>query len=149
MSPHPGVYAWVPGKPVPWARPRCVVRGKFPSFFEDKSVTAYRRAIADTLAVAMSDHPMMTGPLSASMTFTFEHPAAQWRKRTPLRRAWRPKRPDIDNLSKCVLDAAEGVVFEDDGAIVELNVRKMSCAQGDEPGLVVSFRTLEPLDAVG
>ena len=35
-----------------------------------------------------------------------------------------PKKPDIDNLSKIVLDSLNAVAFEDDNAVVKLKVEK-------------------------
>jgi Holliday junction resolvase RusA-like endonuclease len=33
-------------------------------------------------------------------------------------------KPDIDNVSKCILDALNGIAYEDDNQVVELNVIK-------------------------
>ena len=33
-------------------------------------------------------------------------------------------KPDVDNVSKCILDALNGIAYEDDNQVVELIVRK-------------------------
>jgi Holliday junction resolvase RusA-like endonuclease len=45
---------------------------------------------------------------------------------------------DLDNLSKAVLDALNGIVFEDDSQVVELHLFKYFCNMGQHvPGIVV------------
>lgn len=49
------------------------------------------------------------------------------------------KRPDLDNCVKSVLDACNGIVFADDGQVVQLLVRKFYHA---EPCVVVAARAV-------
>lgn len=45
---------------------------------------------------------------------------------------------DLDNLSKAVLDAMNGIVFEDDSLVVELHLFKFFCSMEQHvPGIVV------------
>ena len=45
-----------------------------------------------------------------------------------------PKKPDIDNLVKFVLDAANGVLFKDDSQVVRVLATKMYDDRGDFEG---------------
>ena len=40
------------------------------------------------------------------------------------------KRVDCDNLSKCVLDALNGIAWLDDAQVVDLHVQKVFCQKG-------------------
>lgn len=39
------------------------------------------------------------------------------------------KKPDIDNITKCVLDALNGIAYHDDSQIVRLTVEKFYAQQ--------------------
>ena len=56
--------------------------------------------------------------------------------------SWRTSKPDADNVAKSTLDAANGVVFEDDSQVVRLIVEKINGAQGEPPGVHLSVFTL-------
>ena len=45
------------------------------------------------------------------------------------------KRPDIDKLSRAILDAITGVILEDDSQVVFLNARKIIASPGEQPGV--------------
>lgn len=90
---------------------------------------------------AMGDRPPLEGPLVVHMEVVL--PIAQsWpKKRQAAARAGaeRPtKRPDLDNFAK-VLDAANMVVWQDDGQIVDLSVAKR---YGDKPGMWIKVSPL-------
>ena len=82
-------------------------------------VKAWQNDVAWTAKQEMMDDDMLTGELSVSMTFML-----------PDRR-----KRDLDNLSKGVLDAMNGVVFEDDRQVIELHLRKQYSK--DYPGVRV------------
>src|SRR3989304_2546580 len=50
---------------------------------------------------------------------------------------------DLDNLSKAVLDALNGVVWKDDRQVVELRVRKLPSAPKDSPCVLIEAWPLE------
>ena len=53
---------------------------------------------------------------------------------------WHSKKPDIDNLWKAVLDAASGVLWQDDRQIVAGKTAKVIAAQGDGGMTIVTVR---------
>ena len=60
---------------------------------------------------------------------------AEWR--------WRDQRPDIDNVAKSVLDAANGILFSDDAQIASLKVHKVIAPAGVKPRIDICFGALE------
>jgi Holliday junction resolvase RusA-like endonuclease len=77
--------------------------------------------------------------------FAIALPKSQYRKRSPIPRKWRVKKPDIDNLMKLVKDACSSVVFLDDNQVVRVIAEKIQCAQDEAPFTKVRFRELEEL----
>ena len=72
--------------------------------------------------------------------------SCQERKRTPVPRKWRTKKPDLDNMIKLVKDACSGIVFLDDNQIVKMSAEKIQCAQGEAPFTRVRFFELEEIN---
>lgn len=96
---------------------------------------------------AMGDRPPLEGPLHVSMEVVL--PIAQsWPKKrqaAALAGAERPtKRPDLDNFAK-VLDAANMVVWLDDGQIVDLIVTKR---YGAKPGMWIRVEQIAASEGV-
>ena len=59
----------------------------------------------------------LRGPLAVAMTFYLPRP-----KRS--KREYPSVRPDIDNYCKAVMDALNGMIWQDDGQIVQLEASK-------------------------
>jgi Holliday junction resolvase RusA-like endonuclease len=76
------------------------------------------------------------GPLYVAVDAYFKRPA---RLKLP-GQAWRPSRPDADNLAKGCMDAGNGILWTDDAQIVLLIVRKWYAANGDAPRVEVVVR---------
>lgn len=91
----------------------------------------YEAALKDAAVKEMGQRSPMTGPLEVSMLAQFEAPTS-WPKRkqhAALRNEIMPTgKPDADNLVK-ILDALNGVVWEDDAQVVTATVRKRYGAQ--------------------
>lgn len=73
----------------------------------------------------------------------------------PMPKSWTPKKkqdaldgflmptskPDLDNICKLVLDAANGILWHDDAQIVRLDLAK---AYGEKPGYIISVESYNP-----
>lgn len=79
---------------------------------------------------------LMEGPLRVVMTFYLSRP-----KSLPKRDVWHVKKPDVDNLSKAVGDALNGIAYNDDSQIVRLTAHKQYAT--DKVGVHVSIERLE------
>jgi Holliday junction resolvase RusA-like endonuclease len=79
----------------------------------------YENQIGWTARSAMAGRPPISGPVRVVVLFELA------RTKTTLGRAVLPVgRPDLDNLTKSVLDALNKIIFEDDCQVVELMASK-------------------------
>lgn len=102
----------IPLDPVAKGRPRFSRRGQ--AYTPDKT----RRFEADVKKIARRHRPTtpMTGAIQVTLIFNMRRPKA-------CKRAFPSVRPDIDNLSKAIMDALSDF-WLDDGQIVNLSARK-------------------------
>lgn len=107
-----------------------IAKGR-PRFWNGRAVTDAntRRYEAEVKARAKANAPAspLTGALTVSVLFTLPKPRSVKREHPSVR-------PDLDNLTKAILDALNGIYWKDDGQIVNLNVRKI---YGTPPGVFV------------
>jgi len=117
--------------PMPMPRPKVTTRGKHAHAYMPKKAREY----IDNCATIMGAHwrqPPMEGPVAVYVTFVHARPVRLLRKRDPSGRIWKDTRPDIDNLVKAVLDAAQGAgVLGDDGQVVLVEARDMYGEKGE------------------
>jgi Holliday junction resolvase RusA-like endonuclease len=72
------------------------------------------------------------GPLSLEVVFNLQRPKSTKRKHPSVR-------PDLDNYIKSILDAVQGVLFEDDGQVVQMSARKQ---YSEEYGIDLKIKEL-------
>jgi crossover junction endodeoxyribonuclease RusA len=111
----------------------------------------WRQDVTGAAALAMSRLPYeapepesaapLCGPVAVSVAFTLKRPAS-----APARVRYPAVRPDVDKLLRAVLDALTGIVFADDGQVVEVWAAKYfpgtSMAALDWPGARINVRTM-------
>ena len=142
---------FVPGAPVGKGRPRAARRGTGVVMFTPEKTAGYEALVAAAASNAMRAEagPLFTGPLEAVLEMRIPIPAS-WskaHKAAALAGAELPtSKPDIDNVSKAILDACNGVVFRDDAQVVMLVATK---AFSDEPGVRVVIRECSLLAGIG
>ena len=95
--------------PMPWQRPRFNKNG---SVFESKALKEYKQKIADAARKAMGDLPPFTQPVFIVIDFC-KHISTDSKQFG-----------DIDNLVKAVLDACNGILYDDDRRITFICSRK-------------------------
>ena len=98
----------IPYNPISAPRPR-VARGRV---YYDQRYDVWRAIVSHFGKLAMRGKPPLKGSLSVSLHF--------YKKITPTSKSF----GDVDNLSKAVLDALNGICYEDDSQIVELYIEK-------------------------
>tara|TARA_Y100001963_G_C6725144_1_gene421070 strand:+ start:857 stop:1303 length:447 start_codon:yes stop_codon:yes gene_type:complete len=119
------VNIFVEMKPTPKSRPRFVKSGRV---FTDKKTVAAEKTIG-MMAKSAKSSDIWRFPIQLSLRFHFL-PPKNFRGKIP---SWRAKRPDLDNLTKLVKDALNGVLWVDDSQIVKLDASKIySKKQGVE-----------------
>ena len=109
-----------------------------------KELAQWRAGITQQAADAMrarGQSQLLEGPLQVRLEFFLQPPAGhalrtprqQWQWSAP----WR--RPDLDKLQRAVLDALTGVLFSDDGQVVQLAAVK----QYGQPGVHIVAEQLQ------
>lgn len=127
-------WAFIQGKPAPQPRPRgrVVQKGRRHIVVMYSPVTPWRRQVRQSLQNSIQPSWPLTEALAVSLEFHVERP-----KCAP-NRPWPTVKTsgDVDNLAKAVLDAMNGLVFEDDAQVCDLRVMKIYTDK--EPGVYVS-----------
>lgn len=101
--------------------------------YTPEATLAYERLIADHARLAMIGRVMFDCPVETNMTLVLKGDDDVW----PTSRL----DGDADNLEKAVLDALNGIVFEDDKLVVK-SVREKKC--GAEPTLIIRIAPATP-----
>lgn len=104
------------GTPIGKARPRFgrTKSGQVVTFTPQKT-RYYERDLRALAQVAMMGKTVLEGPVKVTLTAYFSHKT---------KTGWHVSRPDLDNIIKAVLDALNGIVFDDDAAVCELVASK-------------------------
>ena len=124
----------IDGNPVGKGRPRFARMGNLVRTYNEKKTTDYEDIVRFHTLTAMGSTDPLETPVAVYLYFRLPIPQSYTKKRTEacLSGLERPKRPDIDNLAKSVLDGMNGVAFKDDSQIVSLHCTKIYAT---EPGV--------------
>jgi Holliday junction resolvase RusA-like endonuclease len=120
------IYFVVPGAPVGKGRPRASSRGGFVRMYTDAKTLSYEAIIAKQAGYAMGTLEVLATPISMRIVALYPIPVS-WSKRKQLQALNGeviPGKPDLDNVAKAVLDALNGVVYEDDKQVIRLVIEK-------------------------
>ncbi len=123
----------IPIDPVPKARPRL---GRGGHVFTPKKTKDFEKKVRAVIGNKYTIPPLI-GPVS--MTLIFRMKQAKTNKKT-----YPTQRPDLDNLAKAVTDAVNGMRYEDDCQIINLNLSKRWCEDDEVPGISM---VVQPLSA--
>ena len=104
----------IPLRPTPKGRPRTAVRGGRAVIYTPETTAKFEKAVAQYARLQVQN--MLTGPLTAILEFHFIPPKS-WSKKKKSAAFDHAIKPDLDNLEKSVLDALEGICFENDSQI--------------------------------
>lgn len=134
------------GEPVGKGRPRVTARGgKFAHAYTPKKTKDFEDAIRFEF-MASTPEKMPVYPkdvaLVASMIFAFSIPKSYSKKKRQAcldGEVRHVKKPDGDNVAKAVLDALQGVAFEDDSQVVTMYIEKI---YAEEPFVEVRINPL-------
>lgn len=122
---------FVEGTPVPQgSKTATVINGRAVMFEANKKHKAWRDHVRVT--VGKLETPS-TQPVRVELQFWFEKPKTVKRNHMSVK-------PDIDKLSRSVLDAITGGILKDDSQVVILNARK---EYGDKPGVLIRVMEID------
>ena len=128
------VFLHVFGEPTAQPRPRVTRKGNV--YYANDKIYEWKKLIRQRFNQEYPGASIVgptTLPLSVELNFWMKIP------KTRKVEAGRPHivRPDVDNLTKGVLDALEGMAFQDDKQIADLTVTK---TYSDTPGVEIIVR---------
>lgn len=125
----------VPGKPMGKGRPRFAVRGKYVQTYTPEATAAYEKTVREQWKE--SGAPKLSGTIWAFICATFPIPkSATKAQRVEMAGGTveYPHKPDADNIAKIILDALNGLAYDDDSQVTTLRVSKF---YGSEPRVTV------------
>ena len=113
-------------EPFPKERPRGTIIAGHVNIYTPKKTVAEEKAIAEAWK---KEHGLLPyeGPVSVRIVLGMAVPksTSMKKKKDMLGRKIRPTvKPDADNCAKLILDALNGLAYQDDNQIVDLSVRK-------------------------
>jgi Holliday junction resolvase RusA-like endonuclease len=126
------------GQPVALPRQRFTRTGR-----SYKPASYMKRKEADVF-ILRSSHlgDAIDGPIKMVIEFFHKRPKRLLRAKDSSNPIPKDKRPDIDNLSKHVLDCMQSAnVIKDDGLVWHLTCIDMYCAKDEEPHTQITIRT--------
>ena len=127
---------WIPGQPIGKGRPR-FAKGRAYTPPATKKEEMKVAAIASGAMIEAGLEPF-TAPVSCVIVARYRIPPS-WTKAKKIQAEQHsipPGKPDLDNVIKLVLDACNGVIFEDDAQVCWIEAIKTFSS---EPGVVVRF----------
>lgn len=128
----------VQGEPQGKARPRVTRYG----VYTPKKTVEYEKAIKNAFLSAGGRRT--ESPVKVSIIAYYKIPKSASKAKSAAMNAGEimpTKKPDLDNIAKCVCDALNGVAYEDDVQVCWLKVSKR---YSDEPKIEVTVREVIP-----
>lgn len=132
---------YIPGEAVAKARPRMTRSGHTYTPAKTKNYEAYIKSL---FCQEYPHFAPMEGEIAAEISVYSLIPNSKSKKQKALMKSGyiRPqKKPDCDNLAKGILDALNGLAYQDDRQVVDLGVHKY---YSDQPRAEVIIRELKP-----
>ncbi len=130
------------GDPIPWARPGFFHKGKKLVGYDTQA--KLKEGYKWQMKSQFRDAPL-NGPLLVDISFFMPIPKATSgikRKQMVNGIIYHIKKPDVDNLTKFVLDCLNGLIIVDDSQVTEIRAKKIYSAQ---PGTSIRIHPLGSL----
>ena len=116
------------GEPVGKGRPRFARRGAFTHAYTPEKTKTYEDEIRMIAKAAMGSSEVLETPVTVAIYIRVGIPASfsKQKRKDALAGILKPtKKPDLDNIAKCFLDAMNDIVYLDDKQVVNLHVTKV------------------------
>lgn len=131
----------IEGVPVPQLRPRATRIGNSIRMYDPKKISDYKQSVKLQAKSQWLQEPL-EGALQVEMDIYRQIPKSTSKRRHKLKneRIIRPiVKPDVDNYTKGILDALNGVIWKDDSQIVTLIANKY---YSDNPRVEIRVKTI-------
>lgn len=117
-------------EPMAQSRPRFARRGRGVVAYEKKEMKVWRAECSRLIEEAFEVKKLIEGPLKIDATFYIQPPKyisskKKLKEKLEAEEIFCSKKPDIDNFLKALLDSMTGIIFKDDGQVVECRARKL------------------------
>lgn len=117
-------------EPMAQSRPRFARRGRGVVAYEKKEMKTWRAECSKLIEKVFEIGGLTECPLKIDATFYIQPPKyisskKKLREKLEAEEIFCSKKPDIDNYLKALLDSMTGIVFKDDGQVVECSARKL------------------------
>lgn len=129
----------VPGKPAPQGSKRHVGHGIMVESSRELGPWRERVALAAHNTMTTTGAPPFVGAVTVGLSFTLPRPKSTPKRSTPPA----VKRPDLDKLTRAVLDAITNIVLLDDAQVVGLRTCKRLAEIGETPGVTITIKEAE------
>ena len=117
-----------------------MVMGGRPVFYKDKKAKDWIKVVGFYANPHVPVNPIQ-GPICLTLTFVMKRPVALNGKKHNQGRIPCDKKPDTDNLCKCLTDALIGF-WEDDAQITTLHASKCFAAKNEQPKIAISIQSI-------
>lgn len=132
------VSVFVPGKPVSWARARVSRAG---AFFTPQKQRLYKLSLSSFFSRRISSP--IEGPVVCTIRVQLLRPKSN-KTILPVSR----NTSDVDNWAKMILDAGNGILWNDDSQVVTLEVSKCWVLDQEGEGVLVNVTEVTDQDVV-
>ena len=133
---------FIPGVPVAKGRPKFFRRGNFVGTYTPEKTEAYESNLYAFVARYAQEKKItpIGGPISIRATFFMPRQKSHTAKQriSP----WHVSRPDTDNMVKALLDAINGIFFNDDSQVCSEYSAKIYATETQLPGIHLTIEDL-------
>ena len=134
----------IPGKAVGKGRPKFARQGLYVQTFTPAKTVEYENLVR--LTWMQSGAEKLNGPIEAIIIAYFKVPSSvSKKKRAELEGTHYLHKPDGDNICKSVLDALNGIAFDDDSQVAKITIEKLY-AHDDTEKVTLILKEIEYAD---
>ena len=133
---------FVPGQPVGKGRPRAARRGRHIQLYTPEKTASYESLVATAAHGSMRGAEPIKGACHVDMEIRLMVPvswSARKRNQALDGQILPTKKPDMDNVLKAVFDAINGIVWQDDVQVIQVQASKRYSAI---PGVAVVIKPM-------
>lgn len=117
-------------EPMAQSRPRFARRGRGVVAYEEAKMKAWRAECSRLIKEVFNPEKPIEDSLKIDVTFFIRPPKyisekKKLKEKLKAEEIFCSKKPDIDNYLKALLDSMTGIIFKDDGQVVECRARKL------------------------
>lgn len=130
------------GKPCGKGRPKFARRGEYVTTYTPEKTVNYENLVK--LAWMERGGEKLHGAIAATIVAHFPIPkSVSKKKRGELQGTWYTGKPDGDNIAKIILDALNGIAYDDDSQVASQSVMKFYTADQARTSVMLTELTGE------